>query len=218
MVSAPDRRQYAPATERNRDPILKVLQQVLPPQGTILEIASGTGQHAIYFAPALAPRLWLPSEFDPELQASILAWRHRHPAANLMAPIVLDAGDRPWSIEAGTLPPDCTAADLQREPISAIIAINLIHIAPWSVALGLLAGASRLLPSGGILYLYGPFIEPDKPLTPSNLAFHQSLQFRNPAWGLRDLGILQAAAEAEGLQLQQVSSMPANNLSVVLRK
>ncbi len=217
MVSAPDRRQYAPATERNRDPILKVLQQVLPPQGTVLEIASGTGQHCVYFAPALAPRLWLPSELDPELRASIVAWQEREPAANLMAPIALDAGDRPWSIETGTLPPNCTAAALQREPISAIIAINLIHIAPWSVGLGLLAGASRLLPPGGILYLYGPFLEPDKPLTPSNLVFHQSLQFRNPAWGLRDLAVVQAAAEAEGLQLEQVVPMPVNNLSVIFR-
>ncbi len=218
MVSAPDRRQYAPATERNRDHILQVLQQVLPPRGAILEVASGTGQHAIYFAPALAPRRWLPSEFDPELQGSILAWRTRHPARNLMAPIVLDAGDRPWSIETGTLPPDCTAAELEQEPIGAIVAINLLHISPWSVGLGLLAGASRILPSGGILYLYGPFIEPGKPLTPSNLAFHQSLQFRNPDWGLRKLDSVQAAAEAEGLQLQRVFPMPANNLSVVFRK
>ncbi|TVQ59752.1 MAG: DUF938 domain-containing protein [Spirulina sp. DLM2.Bin59] len=218
MVSAPDRRQYAPATERNRDPILEVLRQVLPPQGTILEVASGTGQHCVYFASALAPRRWLPSEVEPELQASIVAWQTRHPTPNLMAPIALDAGDRPWSIETGTLPPNCTAADLEAEPISTIVAINLIHIAPWSVGLGLLAGASRLLPPDGILYLYGPFIEPGKPLAPSNLAFHESLQFRNPAWGLRDLNVVEAAAAAEGLKLQRVAPMSANNLSVIFKK
>lgn len=210
MASAPDRRQYAPATERNRDPILQVLQQVLAPQGTILEIASGTGQHCIYFAPALAPRRWLPSERDPELRASIVAWQERQPAANLMPPIALDAGDRLWPMETET-----GGFVLEQKPLCAIVAINLIHIAPWSVALGLLAGAGRLLPPGGILYLYGPFVEPGKALAPSNLAFDQSLQARNPAWGLRDLGVVTHEAEAQGLQLQQVLPMPANNLSVV---
>ncbi len=205
---SPDNRQYAPATDRNRDPILTVLQQVLPPQGTILEIASGTGQHAIHFAPALAPRLWQPSEPTPQGRASIRAWAAAEPAATLRDPIDLDVCAPRWSVEL--TPPN--------PAISAIVAINLIHIAPWAACLGLLAGANRILPIGGILYLYGPYKRKSVPLAPGNEAFDASLRSQNPAWGLRDLETVIEAATIENLTLKTVIEMPANNLSVVFEK
>jgi hypothetical protein len=213
-----DRRQYAPATERNRDPILQVLQQVLPPQGTVLEIASGTGEHGVYFAPALAPRRWLSSEPNPELRSSILAWQQACPAANLTAPIPLDVCDRPWSIETGLLPPGLTRAALERDPIGAIVAINMIHIAPWAATLGLLAGAGRILPPGGILYLYGPFFQGGQVAAPSNIAFDQSLRAANPDWGIRSLEEVEAIAHGEGLHRREAIAMPANNLSVIFER
>jgi SAM-dependent methyltransferase len=200
-----DSRQYAPATERNRDPILTVLQRVLPPTGTVLEIASGTGQHAAYFAPRLQPRQWLPSDPNPLLRASIAAWRQASGAENLLPPLALDARNAVWSVET------------ERE-ITAIANINMIHISPWSACLGLMAGAGRLLPPGGILYLYGPYQRHNQPTAPSNVAFDTSLRAQNPEWGVRNLEDAIAVAEAEQLQFQEVVEMPANNLSVVFRK
>lgn len=203
-----DDRQHAPATDRNRDPILTVLKQVLPSKGTILEIASGTGQHAVYFAPALAPRIWQPSEPTPQDRASIRAWSAATPAANLQAPIDLDVCAPRWPMEGATPNLD----------ITAIVTINLIHIAPWSACLGLLAGANRILPIGGVLYLYGPYKQKNVPLAPGNEAFDASLRSQNSAWGLRDLETVVEAATIENLTLTTVIPMPANNLSVVFTK
>jgi Protein of unknown function (DUF938) len=200
-----DSRQYAPATERNRLPILEVLQQVLPPSGTILEISSGTGEHAVFFAPRLQPRHWLPSDPNPEARASIVAWQQQETIANLSPPIALDAADPRWEVEE------------QAHDIGAIVNINMIHIAPWSACQGLMAGAGRILSPGGILYLYGPYKRDGKHTAPSNAAFDESLKLRNPEWGVRDLETVIAEAQGQGLELSQIVEMPANNLSVVFQ-
>lgn len=203
-------RQFAPATERNRDPILEILKRVLPPTGTVLEVASGTGQHAAYFAPRLPSLQWLPSDANPMLRESIAAWREETAADNLLPPIALDASAKSWPVE--------TVAELVQLEISAIANINMIHISPWSACLGLLAGANRILPPGGVLYLYGPYKRHDQPTAPSNEAFDASLQAQNPDWGLRHLETVVTAAEAENLQFKEVVEMPANNLSVIFTK
>lgn len=212
-----DARQSAPATLRNREPILDVLQQVLPPSGTVLEVSSGTGEHAVFFASRLQPRQWIPSDLSPVARASIAAWRECVPAANLLPPIVLDACDPIWPVERRPLPAPLQNLDLQQYPIVAIVNINMIHIAPWSACLGLMAGASRILPPGGILYLYGPFKQGGEHTAPSNAAFDQSLRAQDPAWGLRDLEEVVAAAQAQQLTWINTYPMPANNLSVVFQ-
>jgi hypothetical protein len=217
MADFSDARSYAPATQRNREPILAVLLRVLPDQGTVLEISSGTGEHGVFFAPRLAPRQWLPSDPNPLARASIQAWRAAEPADNLHPPLALDASDARWPLEAGAaanLPP---SLNLEQYPVRAIVNINMIHIAPWTACLGLMAGAGRILPSGGVLYLYGPFKRQGNHTAPSNAAFDASLQAQNPAWGVRDLEAVVAVAEAEGLALAEIVAMPANNLSVIFR-
>lgn len=210
-------RHYAPATDRNRDPILNILLQVLPPVGTVLEISSGTGQHAVYFAPRLAPRRWLPSDPNPIARGSIEAWRESERTENLYPAIALDASDSVWSIEQSDLPEALLNTDFRRETICAIVNINMIHIAPWSACVGLMSGARRLLPPDGILYLYGPFKQNGQHTAPSNAAFDQSLQMQNPEWGVRDLDEVVAVAHAQQLSLLTTYEMPANNLSVVFR-
>jgi hypothetical protein len=229
-------RRFAPATERNRSPILAVLEQQLPPTGTVLEISSGTGEHAVFFAPHLAPRHWLTSDPDPGARQSIAAWCNVAPADNLHGPIALDASTQPWPVE--TLAAQSTQGaqlqtpaiqtakpgadplatlDLKRHPITALVNINMIHIAPWSACLGLMAGAGRLLPPNGILYLYGPFKQSGQHNAPSNAAFDRQLRAQNVEWGVRDLEAVVAAAEAQGLALVTTVAMPANNFSVVFR-
>jgi Protein of unknown function (DUF938) len=214
MSDRPNERQYAPATERNREPILKVLLEVLPPTGTILEVSSGTGEHAAYFAPRLHPRHWIPSDPNPVARESIAAWRQEVVVDNLYPPIALDASQARWLVE---MPEALKELDLGEYPIGAIVNINMIHIAPWSACLGLMAGAGRILPAGGILYLYGPFKQNGQHTAMSNAAFDESLQMRNPEWGVRDLEAVVAAAEAENLSLRKIYPMPANNLSVVFQ-
>jgi Protein of unknown function (DUF938) len=209
MDESLDLRRYAPATQRNREPILEVLRQVLPPTGTILEISSGTGEHAIFMAPQLAPRQWIPSDPNPDARASITAWQQTAPCPNLHPPIDLDASSSHWSVESDDNP--------TRDPISAIVNINMIHIAPKSAYLGLMAGASRILPHKGILYLYGPFIQAGVPTAPSNEAFDASLRSQNPEWGIRDLAEIATAAETHNLHLHKIFPMPANNLSVIFQ-
>lgn len=201
-----DARQYATATQRNRQPILDVLLKVLSDQGNILEIASGTGEHGIFFAPHVSPRQWIPSEPNPLLRASICAWQDEFPAENLHPPLDIDVRNDRWSIED------------QETKIEAIVNINMIHIAPWNACLGLMAGAGRILPSGGILYLYGPFKRNGKHTAPSNQAFDQSLQTSNSEWGVRDLTEVTTIAKSQGLELAEIISMPANNFSVIWRK
>jgi hypothetical protein len=205
MTDTGDARQYAPATQRNREFILSVLLQVLPPEGNILEIASGTGEHGAFLAPHLPPRHWFPSDTNPWLRESIEAWRQDCGSDNLHLPLDIDVRQAVWAVEGLGI------------PFTAIVNINMIHIAPWEACLGLMAGAGRLLPLGGILYLYGPFKQGGKHTDPSNLAFDQSLRQQNPVWGVRNLEDVVAAAAAQGLKLVKTVPMPANNLSVVFK-
>ncbi|MEM8639588.1 MAG: DUF938 domain-containing protein [Cyanobacteria bacterium P01_G01_bin.54] len=203
-----DRRQFAPATQRNRDFILQILQQVLPPTGTVLEIASGTGEHALCFAPQFPDLIWQPSDLSPQALESITAWQQHQPTPNLLPPLVLDVCQSPWPVETEPLTP----------AIGAIVNINMIHISPWAACEGLMAGAGRVLPLEGVLYLYGPFKRGGQHTAPSNTRFDQSLRSTNPDWGVRDLDAVAAIAAPHQLQLEQILPMPANNFSVVFHK
>ncbi|MCW5889019.1 MAG: DUF938 domain-containing protein [bacterium] len=192
---------HAPATTRNRDPLLAVLRRLLPPAGTVVEIASGTGEHAAWFAAALPGLVWQPSDPDPEARASVAAWCDG--LANVRPPLALDArAPDTWPV---------AAAD-------ALLCVNMIHIAPWAACEGLVAGAGRLLPAGAPLVLYGPYRVGGAHTAPSNAAFDADLRARNPAWGVRDLDDVVAAAAPHGLRLEETVAMPANNLTVVLRR
>ena len=201
--SPPPGARSAPATARNRDPILDVLKAWLPERGQVLEIAAGTGEHAVHFAAAFPGLEWQPTDPDAFALASIAAWRSKAGLPNLREPLALNAAD------PGSWP--VTQAD-------AVVCINMIHISPWASTLGLLQGAGAILPPGGVLYLYGPYFERGIEPAPSNLAFHDSLQDRDPAWGIRFLEDVIAAAAPRGLTLVERAPMPANNLSLVLRK
>lgn len=221
-MTSEDARQYAPATQRNRESILAVLQQVLPTerfQGkTVLEISSGTGEHSVFFAPLMPYLNWLPSDPNPLARDSIVAWQTACPENNCYPPVNLDASANPWSIEQDPLPEPLQQSDFDRSMIAAIVNINMIHIAPWTACEGLMAGAARLLPSGGILYLYGPFFQQTAPTAPSNLAFDQSLKARDERWGIRQLEVVVDLARSQQLRHQQTIPMPANNLSVIFQK
>lgn len=196
-----DPRLQSPAVARNRQPILEVLQQVLPERARILEVASGSGEHALYLAGAMPGWRWQPSDPNPRALASILAWREAAGRVNLLEPQRLDVtGDWP----AG--------------PFEAVVAINLLHISPWTVAEALLAGAGDALLPGGVLYLYGPFRREGRHTASSNAAFDADLRARNPRWGIRDLEAVTAEAGRHGLKLDRVVTMPANNLSLVFRQ
>ncbi|OYD93117.1 SAM-dependent methyltransferase [Nostoc sp. 'Peltigera membranacea cyanobiont' 210A] len=207
-----DARKYAPATERNREAILEVLLQVLPESGTILEIASGTGEHAVFFASRLKDYLWLPTDVNPQSRASIISWTEHNLCDNVYAPLELDAKEPVWPVENGGFD------WLNTKPIVAIVNINMIHISPWSACLGLMAGAGRILKAGGILYLYGPFKQGGEHTAASNAAFDEYLRTENPEWGVRNLDDVIAVASAQNLILQQIYQMPANNLSVVFQR
>jgi SAM-dependent methyltransferase len=194
-------------TRRNRAPILAVLRRVLPRRGLVLEVASGSGQHAAYLAPRLEPLRWQPSERDRALFESISAWAEdaaaeAGPEAAPLPPLGLDAGQPDWPLKRA----------------DAVACINMVHIAPWAACLGLLAGAARVLPPGGVLYLYGPFKVDGVHTAPSNAAFDAELRARDPAWGVRDVADVAAAAARHGLALDETVAMPANNLSVIFRK
>lgn len=192
----------SPAVARNRDPILAVLRRHLPEHGTVLEIASGTGEHAAYFAPQLPQLVWQPSDIELEALASIEAHRAAANAPNLRAPTELNVTASAWPV---------TRAD-------AVVSLNLIHISPWAAAQGLMAGAARLLAAGGVLYLYGPFKENGEHTAPSNVAFDASLKARDPRWGLRDTGDVRELADSHGFDFVERVAMPANNLSLVFRR
>jgi SAM-dependent methyltransferase len=193
----------APSTARNREPILSVLKPRLPNCGLVLEIAAGAGEHAVYNAAALPGLQWQPTDPSPEALASIAAWRNHAALPNLLPPLRLDAAA-----------PDTWPVDRAE----AIVNINMIHISPWSATQGLMAGAGRLLPPGGILFLYGPYIEPGIETADSNLAFDLSLKTRDPAWGLRRLDEVAELAAQHRLELAERIPMPANNLSLIFRK
>ena len=189
----------APSTQRNRQPILAVLERVLPASGRVLEVASGSGEHALFFARHLPGLTWQPSDVGAAERASISAWAAE---ANLEAPIVVDAAAAAWPV-AG---------------LAAVVNINMIHISPWAACVGLFRGAGASLARGGVLYLYGPFRQASRPTAPSNEDFARSLEQRDPAWGLRLLEDVVALASEHGFALAEVVDMPANNLSVVFRR
>jgi len=197
-----DAKQHAPATSRNRDAIREVLARELPAQGTVLEIASGSGEHAVHFAAAFPALRWQPSDASDAALASIAAWRAEAALANLLAPLTLDVMSTTWPI---------TAAD-------AIVCINMVHISPWQATLGLFAGAARVLAADAVLYLYGPYRFDGAFTADSNAAFDQSLRSRDPRWGVRDVGELDAAARPHGLVRCATVAMPANNHSLVFRR
>ncbi|MEM8502692.1 MAG: DUF938 domain-containing protein, partial [Cyanobacteria bacterium P01_D01_bin.1] len=198
------------ATERNRQPILEVLQRVLPNSGTVLEIASGTGEHATFFAPRLSHLSWLPTEPDLESRASVAAWVNALPSKNLLPPLALDVSQRPWPVESADF--DIAGS------ITAIVNINMLHISAWEMCDHLMAGARRVLPPDGVLYLYGPFKRDGKQTAPSNEAFDAMLRDRNPSWGIRDLEAVNVIAQQHSLSLTEVVPMPANNFSVIFRR
>lgn len=197
-----DLRRYAPAVQRNLDPILSVLPRLLPAEGLVLEVASGTGEHAVAFAQRFPALTIQPTDPDPESRESIQAWREHAPQPNLLAPLFLDASAWDWPVRAARF----------------VICINMIHISPWESCLGLLRGAARVLPQGGGLYLYGPFRRGGLHTAPSNEDFDQRLRAQNPTWGVRDLDEVQRAAAAHDLRLAEEIAMPANNLSLLFRK
>ena len=198
----PDRRLRAPAASRNRDPILAVLRRVLPARGTVLEVAAGSGEHALYFAAALTSLAWQPTDADPEAVASIAAWRSAEGSANLREPFLLDATAGEWPVAA----------------VDAVFSANMIHIAPWAACLGLLAGAGRHLVDGGVLVTYGPYRIGGAHTAPSNEAFDRDLRRRDAEWGVRDLESVVDAAARCGLRLEETVAMPANNQTLVFRK
>lgn len=198
-----DARRSAPAAVRNRDPIAEVLREWLPERGLVLEIASGTGEHAVHFAQAF-PRLdWQPSDVHPDALASIGSWCRSARLDNLREPLEIDAaaGDR-WPLDRA----------------DAVLSINMVHISPWASALGLIAGSARILPQGGALILYGPWKKEGVETVPSNLAFDADLKRRNPEWGLRLVEDFAAAAGEAGFALEGLRGMPANNLMLLFRK
>jgi len=200
--SSSDDRRFAPAAARNVEHIIGVLERWVPPSGSVLELASGTGEHVVAFAGHFPHLDWQPSDPNPHALRSIVAWRGAHPRDNLAAPIALNAFDRDWPIEHA----------------AAILSINMVHISPWGAALGLLDGAARLLGSGSPLILYGPWIEHDVETAPSNLVFDANLRARDPEWGLREVEAFTAVAVERGLVLTERREMPANNLMLLLRR
>jgi len=197
-----DQRRRYPATQRNREPILEVLRGILPPSGLVLEIASGSGEHAVYFARQLPALAFQPTDPEPGALASIAAWISAEGLENVRAPLRLDAAHPPWPVGAA----------------DAVVCVNMIHISPWEATLGLLRGAAAILPSGAPLYLYGPYRRAGVETAPSNEDFDRDLKSRNPAWGLRDLEDVAAAARDAGFFGPEVWEMPANNLSVAFRR
>lgn len=193
-------RRHAPATDRNREPILEVLRGRLPEEGLVVEVACGTGEHAAFFARALPGWTWQPTDIDPAARASADAWCEDLP--NVRSARALDTTAPTWPIETA----------------DAVFCANMIHIAPIEACHGLLAGAGRILRSGGLLVLYGPYQRNDAPTAPSNASFDASLRAQDPRWGLRLLENVVEWASAQGLEHVETVSMPANNLCVVFRR
>jgi SAM-dependent methyltransferase len=202
MSETSDRRLYFPHVARNREPILDVLKRVLPRQGLVLEIASGGGEHAAYFAQNLPGLRWQPTDANSEMFESIAAHRAAAGVANLLAPLHLDVTSERWPVERAV----------------AMVCCNMIHIAPWAATEGLIAGAGRTLARGAPLYLYGPYKIDGWHTAPSNEDFDTSLRARNPLWGIRDLTEVSSLAKRHDFALAETVPMPANNLSVIFRR
>jgi SAM-dependent methyltransferase len=195
----PHRRLLMPHVARNREPIFDVLRTVLPARGLVLEVASGSGEHAAYFARSMPSILWQPTDRNPEMLTSILAHRMSAQAHNLLAPLLLDVMSPDWPVQHA----------------DALVCINMIHIAPWSAADALFVGAGRVLPAGGPLYLYGPYRIAGQHTAESNREFDAWLRRQDAAWGVRDLGEVADLATRHGFALTRTVAMPANNLSVI---
>jgi hypothetical protein len=195
-------KRFAPATVRNRDAIADILAGILPAHGTIVEIASGTGEHLVHFAARFPALEWQPSDYDDAGLASISAWSAEASLPNILPPLRIDARVPEWPLASA----------------AAILCINMIHISPWDATLGLFRGAAMILPAGAPLYLYGPYIRADVPMAESNLSFDASLRARDPAWGLRAVEDVAEVAAANGFTLDQLIEMPANNLSLIFRR
>jgi SAM-dependent methyltransferase len=205
-VNQPDfrsARREAPSATRNRDPILAVLSRVLPTSGVVLEIASGTGQHAVHCAAALSGVTWQPSDPDAASRESIEAWRQEAALANMNAPIALDVRDEPWEV------PDTLAG---------IVCINMIHIAPWEAAEALFAGAGKRLARDGVLYLYGPYKRDGAHTAASNEAFDMQLRATDPSWGVRNMEDVVELGRAADLWMEAAVPMPANNFCLIFRR
>jgi SAM-dependent methyltransferase len=199
MSDTSERRLYFPHVTRNREPILEVLRRVLPRQGLVLEIASGGGEHAAYFAQNLPGVLWQPTDANSEMFESIAAHRAAAGAANLLAPLPLDVTAEQWPVERA----------------DALVCCNMIHIAPWAATEGLIAGAGRTLSRGAPLYLYGPYKIDGRHTAPSNQDFDARLRAQSPLWGVRDLTDVSSLAKRHGFAPVETVPMPAKNLSVI---
>jgi len=195
-------KRHAPATARNSQPLAEVLARELPASGLVLEVASGTGEHAVFMARRFPALDWQPSDCATDALHSVEAWAQDAGLANLRPAIALDAAAGEWPIEA----------------TDAVLCVNMVHISPWEATVGLFAGAGRLLPAGAPLIFYGPFIEDGVETAPSNRAFDQSLKARDPRWGLRRVADIDALAISQNLQRTARHEMPANNLVLVYRK
>ena len=197
-----DARRYAPSVARNKDAIAGVLARYLPSSGLVLEIASGSGEHAVHFASTFPALVFQPTDPSEEARASIAAWRQEAALPNMRAPLALDVTAAPWPINYA----------------DAVTCINMIHIAPWEATLGLMAGAARIMPPGGILFLDGPYKRAGQHTAPSNADFDASLRERDARWGVRDLETVAAEATAMGFAAPMIEAMPANNLSLIFRR
>jgi len=196
-----DPRQHSPSAERNREPILAVLQHLLAPKMRVLEVASGTGEHAAFFAAAMPGWDWQPTDPDAAARASVVAWCEG--LANVHPPLELDAAAQDWPVQGA---------------FDAIVAINMVHISPWEATLGLMAGAGRYLAEEGVLYTYGAYKNAGQHTASSNEQFERWLKERDARFGVRNLEDVEAAASAHGLALRDVIAMPANNLSLVFAR
>jgi hypothetical protein len=197
-----DARRFAPAVARNKAAITEVLMHHLPKSGVVLEIASGSGEHALHFAAQFPALTFQPSDPDAVSRASIAAWQGEAQHANLLPPLALDVMAETWPVQR---------ADV-------VLCINMIHIAPWGATVALMRGAARLLPAGGLLILYGPFRQGGQHTAPSNAEFDASLRAQDAGWGVRDLEAVAAEAEIAGFAAPLIEAMPANNLSLIFRR
>ena len=202
MTHYHDGRLHAPPTDRNRDPILAVLRRWLPATGTVLEIASGTGQHALYFTGQLPGITWQPTDIGEGQLRSIAAWRATEERPNLLAPLPLDVTSDDWPVDRA----------------DAILNVNMIHASPWTTCLGLFRGAARVLPPGAPVLLYGPFMIDGEHTAPSNARFSLDLQSRHPNWGVRDLADVRRVANENGFELAERVPVPSNNFVVVFTR
>jgi hypothetical protein len=197
-----DARRFAPAVARNKTAITEVLARHLPASGLVLEVASGSGEHALHFAAHFPALMFQPTDPDASALASIAAWREEAPLTNLLPPLMLDVMADAWPVQKA----------------DALLCINMIHIAPWEATAALMRGAARILPPDGMLFLYGPFKQGGAHTAPSNATFDDSLRIQDARWGVRDLEAVARTASAAGFAAPVVEVMPANNLSVIFHR